>query len=54
MWCSLVRGWLARLHVLLLSVTLLTVLCAGISVNDEILSHTNPLFVVNHKSNAPQ
>jgi len=25
----------------------------GISVNDEILSQTNPLLVVNHKTNAP-
>ena len=25
----------------------------GISVNDEILNQSNPLFVVNHKTNAP-
>lgn len=26
----------------------------GISVSDEVLSHLNPLFVVNHRSNLPQ
>ena len=25
----------------------------GISVNDDILSQTNPLLVVNHRTNAP-
>ena len=31
--------------------TLLKQYLDGISVNDEILSQVNPLFVVNHKSN---
>lgn len=26
----------------------------GISVSDEVLSHLNPLFIVNHRSNLPQ
>ena len=30
------------------------VFSTGISVNDEILNQSNPLFVVNHKTNAPQ
>ena len=31
--------------------TLLKQYLDGISVNDEILSHVNPLFVVNHRTN---
>lgn len=33
--------------------TLLKQYLDGISVSDEILSHNNPLFIVNNRSNLP-